>query len=173
MGSKAVDSAKAEEVIKVKARNAVQSSRVIDVGLIIGAFVLVCRELALKNVEKNPNRATCKSEGVFMQAKMLQLGDVTVVTLQGRLEIERANYLKKVCLDNLKNKKVVFCLEGLSFVGSSGIQNFFGFLDEVNKNKMMNVRLAGLKPDFMRLWSFSDRNVELHGSLDEAMKSFI
>lgn len=108
-----------------------------------------------------------------MQAKMLQLGDVTVVTLQGRLEIERANYLKKVCMDNLKNKKVVFCLDQLSFVGSSGIQNFFGFLDEVNKNHTMEVRLAGLRPDFMRLWSFSERNVQLHKSIDEAVKSFI
>lgn len=107
-----------------------------------------------------------------MQAKVLNRGDVTIVSLQGRLEIERANYLKKICLDNLKNKKVVFCLDELSFVGSSGIQNFFGFIDEMNSNKTMNVKLAGLKPDFMRLWSFAQRSVELHQNIDSAVESF-
>jgi anti-anti-sigma factor len=108
-----------------------------------------------------------------MQAKILNRGDVTIVTIQGRMEIERANYIKKICLDNLKDKKVVFCLSDLSFVGSSGIQNFFCFLHEMNSEKKMNIKLAGLKPDFMRLWSYSDRNVELHSSIDSAVDSFL
>lgn len=108
-----------------------------------------------------------------MNIKIVLDGDIAVVALSGRIEIEKTQSFKRACLQKFCDKKVVFCLRNLNFVGSSGIQNFFTVLNDLQGNNKMNVRLAGLSPDFQRLFQFSEcRHLQLHDSIEGALQSF-
>lgn len=109
----------------------------------------------------------------LMEIKLVLDGDITVVSLIGRIEIEKTQSFKKACLQNFSDKKVVFCLKNLNFVGSSGIQSFFGVLNDLNSNHKLNLKIAGLNPDFQRLFNFSQcANLEIHESIEGALQSF-
>lgn len=108
-----------------------------------------------------------------MEVKLVLDGDIAIVSLSGRIEIEKTQSFKKACLQNFADKKVVFCMKNLHFVGSSGIQSFFGVLNELNTRNQMQVKVAGLSADFHRLFSFSEcQNLEVHESIEGALQSF-
>jgi anti-anti-sigma factor len=108
-----------------------------------------------------------------MELKLLMDGKISVVSLSGRIEVEKAQHFKKACLQNFKDKNIVFCMKSLNFVGSSGIQSFFSILNELNTSKKMNVKITGLSPDFQRVLQFSDcSTLEVHEDIDKAVKSF-
>ncbi len=108
-----------------------------------------------------------------MEIKLLLDGEIAVVSLSGRIEIEKTQSFKKACQQNFKDKKIVFCMKNLSFVGSSGIQSFFGVLNDLNASKTMTAKIAGLNPDFQRLFSFTEcSSLEVHDSVENAMQSF-
>lgn len=108
-----------------------------------------------------------------MEIKLVLDGDITVVSLSGRIEIEKTQSFKNACLRTFANKKVVFCMKNLNFVGSSGIQNFFSVLNDLNSDKQMSVKIARLNPDFQRLFSFSEcSSLEMHESIEGALQSF-
>ena len=108
-----------------------------------------------------------------MELKLLLDGDIAVVSLSGRIEVEKTQNFKNACLQNFKDKKIVFCMKNLSFVGSSGIQSFFGVLNELNAANKMKAKIAGLSPDFERLYKFTEcQNLELHESIEGAIQSF-
>lgn len=108
-----------------------------------------------------------------MHLKLLSDGEITIVSLSGRIEIEKTLTFKAACLKNFSDRKVVFCMKNLSFVGSSGIQNFFSILNELNTESTMSAKIAGLNADFQRLFQFSDcKNLEAHESIEGAMQSF-
>lgn len=107
-----------------------------------------------------------------MQAKMRVEGDVTVVSLKGRLAVEKTQQIRMIFQQNLNKKRVVFCLNELSFVGSSGIQTFFSILEEFKKKEIMDIKLAGLHPDFLRVWTFAERVIPLHQNVEEAIFSY-
>jgi anti-anti-sigma regulatory factor len=89
------------------------------------------------------------------------------------VEIEKTQSFKRACLQKFSDKKVVFCMKNLHFVGSSGIQNLFGVLNDLHCNKKMSVKIAGLNPDFQRLFQFSEcGQLELHESIENAIQSF-
>jgi anti-anti-sigma factor len=90
-------------------------------------------------------------EGIFMEAKFYQKGEITVVALSGRLEIEKNHAFRQACMQSLKGKKVVFCMKDLNFVGSTGIQGFFQVIREFNHSNSFRAKIAELKPDFHRL----------------------
>jgi anti-anti-sigma factor len=109
-----------------------------------------------------------------MIAQLSYQGEVTVVSLSGRVDIEKAAYLRQTCLNRFANKKIVFCMDRLHFVGSSGIQNLFALMEELQALRGCDVKMAGLNPDFQRLWSYAQRNgvLEIHENLEKAILSF-
>lgn len=108
-----------------------------------------------------------------MEVKILLDGDIAVVSLSGRIEIEKTQSFKKACQQNFKDKKIVFCMKNLSFVGSSGIQSFFGVLNDLNASRTMTAKIAGLNPDFQRLFNFTEcSSLEVHENVENAMQSF-
>lgn len=108
-----------------------------------------------------------------MEIKVVLDGSISVVSLSGRIEIEKNQFFKQACLNKFSDRKVVFCMKNLSFVGSSGIQNFFNVLNEINKTNKINLKIAGLNPDFQRLFNFSEcPNLEVHDSIEGAIQSF-
>ena len=108
-----------------------------------------------------------------MDVKLLLDGDIVVVSLSGRIDIEKNQNFKNACLQNFSNKKVVFCMKNISFVGSSGIKSFFHVLNELNADNKLCVKLAGMNPDFQRLFNVSAcSNLEMHESIEGALQSF-
>ena len=108
-----------------------------------------------------------------MDVKLILDGEITIISLSGRIEIEKTQNFKKACEDNFKDKKVVFCMKNLTFVGSSGIQNFFGIINELNTDPHFNLKISGLNPDFQRLFNFSAcANLQMHESIEGALQSF-
>ncbi len=108
-----------------------------------------------------------------MDLKLVLDGEITVVSLSGKIEVEKAQAFKAACLRSFANRKVVFCMKKLNFVGSSGIQSFFGVLNDLNSSNKLNVKIAGLNQDFARLYQFADcSHLELHESIEGAIQSF-
>lgn len=108
-----------------------------------------------------------------MEAKFYQEGDVIVVWLSGRLDIDKTQAFRTACLQSLKGKNVVFCLKNLNFVGSTGIQTFFQVIRDFNKSKYFNAKIAELKPDFCRLLSATGSlDLEICENTDKALLSF-
>lgn len=91
-----------------------------------------------------------------MEAKFYQEGEITIVALRGRLEIEKTAAFKTACLQSLKGRKIVFCMKELSFVGSTGIQGFFQIIRELNESRHFTAKISDLKPDFLRLIPFGN-----------------
>ncbi|MGZ3744971.1 MAG: STAS domain-containing protein [Pseudobdellovibrionaceae bacterium] len=108
-----------------------------------------------------------------MEAKFYQEGDVIVVTLSGRLDIDKAASFRTACLQSLKGKKVVFSLKNLNFVGSTGIHGFFQIIREFNQNKYFSAKVSEVKPDFFKLLSFGgSMDLEICESVEKALLSF-
>ena len=108
-----------------------------------------------------------------MEAKLAQVGEVVVVTINGRLDIDMAPPFKEACLKNLLDKKVVFNLQPMSFVGSTGIQSFFQVLKELHAKNKFGVRIAGMTADFLRLWKVhTDATFVIYETSQTAVLSF-
>lgn len=108
-----------------------------------------------------------------MEAKLQRHGDVTVVHLHGQIDLEKNQNFRQFCLREFKEKKVVFSLDGLQFVGSSGIQVFFRTLAEIHAGSKHGIKIAGLKPDFMRVLRYAALpTLEVHETADFALESF-
>lgn len=108
-----------------------------------------------------------------MQTSLHQVGDITVVQVSGKLNLEKNEMFREACLKRLTGKKVVFALEGLQFVGSTGIQMFFRTLADLHAGNPGEVKIAGLKADFLRLFQYTaPASLELYPGLESALKGY-
>ena len=106
-----------------------------------------------------------------METSIRRQGEWTVVKISGRIELEKAHSFREACLKSLKNEKVVFELDRLQFVGSTGMTEFFECLHDVEIMKGCGVKLVGLSPDFKRFVAFTKASqLKIHDSLEEAFK---
>lgn len=101
-----------------------------------------------------------------MQARYYEVGDLTVVEIKGRIEPEQNKPFRDVCEKELKNKKVVFCLEALNFTASANITTFFESIRVIS-----DARVVGLKPDFYKLLHLKGIDIKIFSTLSEAIKS--
>jgi anti-anti-sigma factor len=108
-----------------------------------------------------------------LQARIRKDGDVTVVTLMGRLDFETAEPFRETCQDMLINNKVVFNLESLNFVGSSGIGAFVTTLREFAQSNPVKPRFCHVRTEFQKIFRTSMQDsYELYASETDALKSF-
>lgn len=101
-----------------------------------------------------------------MQARYYEVGDLTVIEIKGRIEPEQNKPFRDVCEKELKNKKVVFCLDALHFTASANITTFFESIRVIN-----DARVVGLKPDFYKLLHLKGIDIKIFPTLFEAIKS--
>ena len=91
-----------------------------------------------------------------MRASVREKDGVTVISVDGHLSFENNEPLKKQLLEMLKNRRrkyrVIFNLQNLNFVGSTGIKDFVKILKDLNKLEP-RPRLCGLKREFR--WMFN------------------
>ncbi|HPI40912.1 MAG TPA: STAS domain-containing protein [Pseudobdellovibrionaceae bacterium] len=109
-----------------------------------------------------------------MRVNMVEQGEIFFLHIEGRLEIEKIKFLTSQLKSKFQNKKVVFCLEKLSFVGSCGIQKFFLDIDELHKKQIIEARIVGLPQDFRYMLRFNQiANLEFLENVQVAVESFL
>ncbi len=101
-----------------------------------------------------------------MEAKFYEVGDLTIVEIKGRIEPDQNKPFRDVCERKLKNKKVVFCLEQLSFTASANISTFFESISMIQE-----ARLVGLQHDFYKLLALKGMSMKTYDSLSAAINS--
>lgn len=100
-----------------------------------------------------------------MDAKFYEIGEVTIVEVSGRIEPDQNKPFRDVCEKKLKDKKVVFCLNSLSFTASANITTFFESICVIPE-----ARVVGLQHDFYRLLELKGINMKTYSTISEAIK---
>lgn len=116
-----------------------------------------------------------------MKTSIKKAGDAIVVTMDGKLDFEttiplREN-LSKVIRGNPSDsvpRKIIFNLEKLQFVGSSGISSFVQTLKEFNAQAPVKPRYCHVRSEFQRIIKAFDESdqFEFYDTEDRARKSF-
>ena len=115
-----------------------------------------------------------------MKTQIKKKGDTVVVTMDGHLDFEthlplREN-LSKI-IDNSKTdsvpKKIIFNLEKLEFVGSSGISSFVQTLKDFNSSSPTRPKYCNVKSEFQRIIkAFDEENAfDFYENEERAKKS--
>ena len=108
-----------------------------------------------------------------MEAEISKNGEVTIVRLRGRLDFETPEPFKRTCLARLKNEQVVFNMQDLSFVGSSGITGFIDALSEFWATNTFRPKFCGINSEFRRLFFASNLNqIEIFEDQMKALYAF-
>ncbi len=116
-----------------------------------------------------------------MKTEIKKNGDTIVVNMDGRLDFdtylplrENLSKLTKHETTDSVPKKIIFNLENLEFVGSSGISSFVQTLKEFNATATTKPRYCNVKSEFRRIIEAFDEaeKFQFYDNEDRARKSF-
>ncbi len=108
-----------------------------------------------------------------MDAKVENRDGIFVVSLSGQMDFESADSLKVQCLEKFIEKKIIFNLRELSFVGSSGITPFLELLSELSKSNGARFKICAVGSEFMRLFESSPVDgIEIYRDITDAEHAF-
>ena len=116
-----------------------------------------------------------------MKTQIKKSGDTTIVSLNGRLDFETHAPLREdlsKLINEARNqkcsRKIVFNLDKLEFVGSSGISSFVQTLKEFNAIAPTRPRYCHVKSEFRKVIQAFDEEAlfDFYDSEDRALKSF-
>ncbi len=116
-----------------------------------------------------------------MKTQVKKVGDTLIVTMNGKLDFETSMPLRedlsKIIHDTKTDsapKKIIFNLEKLDFVGSSGISSFVQTLREFNQASAIKPRYCHVKTEFQKVIKAFDESdaFQFYDNEDRAKKSF-
>ena len=116
-----------------------------------------------------------------MKTQIKKNGDTVIVSMDGRLDFETNGLLRdelsrliKPIKTDSTPKKIIFNLENLEFVGSSGISSFVQTMKEFNANSPNKPRYCNVRSEFKRVIQAFDeeQGFEFHENEERARKSF-
>ena len=108
-----------------------------------------------------------------MEAKLKYSGDVAIVSISGKLDLDRTQPLKEICLREFRKAKIIFNLGEVNFVGSTGIQNFLSTLNTLKEVNGFGVKLVGVKPELKRVIGIlEDQRIQFFESEHSAIQAF-
>ena len=97
--------------------------------------------------------------------------DIYFINVEGNLDLKGVDHLKSICSNKkLKEKKLVFNLKSLFFVGSKGIEAFSETLDFINKNNHLKICCAS--SEFEKVFNNEGLHSIIFPSEEEAIISF-
>ena len=109
-----------------------------------------------------------------MQARVSNEGEVVVVHLLGRIDMESADGFRRVCLEKFAQSQVVFNFADLSFVGSSGILPFLETMNAFKKANTRGFKFSNVGIEFRRLFAATPlHDVLIFENFQLASRSFI
>ena len=111
-----------------------------------------------------------------IRANVSQQGNVTVISLQGKLDFESQELLRENIVSLMrKGQQVVIDLDNFSFIGSSGITHLIYALAEYsNAGDKTPLRFCNVKSELLRIINAYDlkKTFAIHSSRDDAVNSF-
>lgn len=116
-----------------------------------------------------------------MKTQIKKAGDTLVVSINGKLDFEASDALKqdlgKIMRENGTDespRKIIFNMEKLDFVGSSGISSFVQALKEFNAQSPTRPRYCSVKSEFQKVIKAFDESdgFEFFDNEERAKKSF-
>lgn len=109
-----------------------------------------------------------------MQARVSQEGDVVVVHLLGKIDLESAAQFRKICIEKFAQSQVVFNFQNLSFVGSTGILPFLETMQAFKKANSRGFKFSNVGTEFRRLFAATPlHDVLIFENFQLASRSFI
>ncbi len=106
-----------------------------------------------------------------MKALISTNNDIVIVRLKGTPDTDSIDSFNKTCNHFLTNKKVIFNLADLSFVGSCGISDLIETVKNMQNNSLLKV--CNLGSEFQTIFTSGHfKNLEIYESEDLAKKSF-
>jgi anti-sigma B factor antagonist len=116
-----------------------------------------------------------RQEISMSKLKIETVGDVTIVELEGQLDVQQSpEVLHSVSeLINSGVVKMIFNLENLQRISSSGIRVFIEAMRNL-KDKNGNLKIANMTDSVRRIFKVVEiiDTFEIYNSLDEAIESF-
>ena len=109
-----------------------------------------------------------------MKARISNFGDVVIVNLSGRIDMEYSQLFRDACLDDIAKRadKIIFNLKGLSFVGSNGIMPFVQALSELASQDKKKVHFCQVSSEFQRIFAASTlSHLEIFNDQNHALAS--
>jgi anti-anti-sigma factor len=119
--------------------------------------------------------------GISMKTIIQKQGDTIIVNIDGKLEFDTylpfRDDLSKLTRHEPTDsvpKKIIFNLEKLEFVGSSGISSFVQTLKEFNASTTTKPRYCHVKSEFQKIIKAfdEDQGFQIYETEDRARKSF-
>lgn len=108
-----------------------------------------------------------------MQAFVNREGDVVVVELSGRVDVETAGPFREIILRKFSGQKLVFDFQKLGFVGSSGILPFLETLQRFSEANPEKLKFSSVGVEFRRVFAATPLNtVKVYETSDLAMHSY-
>lgn len=116
-----------------------------------------------------------------MKTNIRKAGDTLVVSIDGKLDYEASDVLKQDLGEIIRNtmsdetpRKIIFNMEKLDFVGSSGISSFVQALKEFNANLPTKPRYCSVKSEFQKVIKAFDESdgFEFFDNEERARRSF-
>ena len=108
-----------------------------------------------------------------MEAKLKKQGEISIVMIQGHLNIEETQSFRDVCVKHFTGQKVIFNMEKANFVGSTGLQPFLETIQHITQDNANGLKIVGVKSEFRRIFQNMDaQNLEIHDTEAGAIASF-
>ena len=108
-----------------------------------------------------------------MEAKVREEGEFLVIYLAGKIDLDSVDPFRHTCQKHLIDQKVIFNLNSLSFVGSSGITSFLETLTEYAKSATHGLNLVEVSSEFKKIFEANlDERYYVFESEQDAISKF-
>lgn len=108
-----------------------------------------------------------------MEASVSREKDMIIISISGVLNFDKVYEFKKKSLAYFLEGKVVFCLDDLDFVGSTGMSSFVETLFEISQENSNGIALCGVGLEYMRLVEpYVGDQLKVFNSLESAKNFF-
>lgn len=108
-----------------------------------------------------------------MEAKVNHHNGVYTVSLKGKMDFESADALKSQCNRHFLQQNVIFDLNDLNFVGSSGITPFLEMLGALLRHNGTSLKVCSAGTEFIRVFEAGGLNgLEVYENEKQARQAF-
>ncbi len=104
------------------------------------------------NILKNLSIIVCRDLEGCMHVELEERGEIVVINLSGRIDYESADRFKTTCLNLLIDRKIIFNLQSLNFVGSSGITPFLETMEGLSRDSKDTLKFCSVGSEFRKIF---------------------
>lgn len=109
-----------------------------------------------------------------MRAQVAKSGEVTVVYISGQINYETVDPFRETCMRQFRDEKVVFNLQNLNFVGSSGITQFIQTIGDLASSNPSGLKLCRVGSEFKKVFvSGNFPGLEIYEEQAQAENAFL